>query len=124
MINVARQEAARSGAEITLGESKGNDAQEFIDACVGMKVLPHVVKNTSRHCSAVPDEIVATEGFKVLMQKRKLIEQGFGWAVSVGRMRQVMVRGLKRVDQIFVLTIAAQNKTRVCSLAKILLQAS
>ncbi len=33
------------------------------------------------------------------MNKRKLIEQGVGWVKTIGRMRQVMVRGLKRVDQ-------------------------
>lgn len=36
----------------------------------------------------------------------KLIEQGFGWAKTVGRIRQVMVRGLERVDQMFVLTMS------------------
>ncbi|MCP3713163.1 hypothetical protein M3I54_40905 [Paraburkholderia sp. CNPSo 3274] len=36
-----------------------------------------------------------------------MIEQGFGWAKTVGRMRQVMVRGLKKVDQMFVLNMAA-----------------
>jgi transposase len=124
MINDARQAAARSGAEITLGADKGYDAQEFIDACVEMKVVPHVAKNTSWLRSAVPDEIAASEGYKVSVQKRKLIEQGFGWAKSVGRMRQVMVRGLKRVDQMFVLTMAAYNLTRMRSLAKIRLQAA
>ena len=37
--------------------------------------------------------------------KREIcIEQGFGWAKTVGGIRQVMVRGLERVDQMFVLT--------------------
>ena len=57
----------------------------------------------------MPDEIAASDGCKVSVQKLKLIEQGFGWAKSVGRMRQAMVRGLKRVDQRFVLTMAAYN---------------
>ena len=54
-----------------------------------------------------------------VVQKRKLIEQGFGWAKTVGRMRQVMVRGLKRVDQIFVLSMAAYNLVRMRSLGQI-----
>jgi len=29
-----------------------------------------------------------------------VIEQGFGWVSTLGRMRQVMVRGLKKVDQL------------------------
>ncbi|WP_207951229.1 hypothetical protein, partial [Cupriavidus sp. L7L] len=46
----------------------------------------HVEPRLSRSCLTMPDS--------------KLIEQGFGWVKTVGRMRQVMVRGLKRVDQI------------------------
>ena len=58
----------------------------------------------------------------ISVKKRKLIEQGFGWAKTVGRIRQVMVRGLKKVDQIFVLTMAAYNLTRMRTLGQIRLQ--
>lgn len=84
-----------------------------------MNVIPHVAQNTSGRRSAVPDAIAASVGYAISVQKRKLIEQGFGWAKTVGRMRQVMVRGLKRVDQMFVLTMAAYNLTRMRSLGKI-----
>jgi len=39
-------------------------------------------------------------------------------------MRQVMVRGLKRVDQMFVLTMAAYNMVRMRSLGQIRPQAA
>jgi hypothetical protein len=39
------------------------------------------------------DEIAASEGYAVSQQKRKLIEQGFGWGKLIGPIRQVMVRG-------------------------------
>ena len=58
-----------------------------------MSVTPHVAQNTSGRCSAVPDAIAASESCAISVQKRKLVEQGFGWAKTVGRMRQVMVRG-------------------------------
>jgi hypothetical protein len=47
------------------------------------------------------------------VQKRKLIEQGFGWAKVIGGMRQVLVRGIEKVDQMFALTMAAFNLTRM-----------
>jgi hypothetical protein len=47
------------------------------------------------------------------MNKRKRIEQVFGWAKRVGAMRQVMVRGLAKVNQRFMLTLAAYNLTRM-----------
>ena len=123
MINDARQAADNPQTEITLGADKGYDAKEFIDALQEMSVTPHVAQNTSGRRSAVPDTIAASAGYAISVQKRKLIEQGFGWAKTVGRIRQVMVRGLKRVDQMFVLTMAAYNLTRMRSLGKIRLQA-
>ena len=68
------------------------------------------------------DAVAASAGYAISVQKRKLIEQGFGWAKTVGCIRQVMVRGLKRVDQIFVLTMAAYNLTRMRTLGQIRLQ--
>ena len=103
MINDARQ--ALPGDDpitITLGADKGYDAKEFIDALQEMNVLPHVAQNKSGRQSAVPDRIAGSEGYAISQQKRKLIEQGFGWAKTVGHMRQVVVRGIKKVDQMFV----------------------
>jgi transposase len=122
MINDAVQAADNPKAEITLGADKGYDAKEFIEALQEMNVIPHVAQNTSGRRSAVPDSIAASAGYAISVQKRKLIEQGFGWAKTVGRIRQVMVRGLKRVDQIFVLTMAAYNLTRMRTLGQIRLQ--
>jgi transposase len=118
MINDARQASNNAVAQITLGADKGYDAQEFIEACEQMKVTPHVAQNTSGRRSAVPDAIARSVGYAISQQKRKLIEQGFGWAKTVGRMRQVMVRGLKKVDQMFVLNMAAYNLVRMRSLGK------
>ena len=119
MINDARQALGDEDREITLGADKGYDAKEFIDACQAMKVTPHVAQNKSGRQSAVPDEIAQTEGYASSQRKRKLIEQGFGWAKTVGSMRQVMVRGLQRVDQVFVLTMAAYNLVRMRSLGQV-----
>lgn len=122
MISDARQALGNDDREVTLGADKGYDAQEFIDACVAMKVTPHVAQNKAGRKSAVPDEIAQTEGYALSQRKRKLIEQGFGWAKTVGSIRQVMVRGLKRVDQMFVLTMTAYNLVRMRSLGQVRLQ--
>ena len=60
----------------------------------------------------MPDAIAQADGYAVSQQKRRLIEQGCGWAKTADRIRQVMVRGLARTDQLFVLTMAAYNLTR------------
>ena len=119
MIDDARQALGADEREITLGADKGYDAKEFIEACLEMKVTPHVAQNKSGRESAVPEAIAQSAGYAVSQQKRKLIEQGFGWAKTVGGMRQVMVRGLKKVDQMFVLTMAVYNLVRMRTLGKI-----
>ena len=122
MIADAVQAKGDPDIEITLGADKGYDAEEFIKALQEMKVTPHVAQNTSGRKSSVPDEIAATVGYDISQQKRKLIEQGFGWAKVVGHMAQVMVRGLQKVDQMFVLTMAAYNLTRMRTLGQMRLQ--
>jgi hypothetical protein len=87
-----------------------------------MKVTAHVAQNKSGRSSAVPDEVAQIEGYAMLERKRKLIGQGFGCAKSVDGVQQVMVRGLKRVDQMFVLTMAAYNLVRMRTLAEVRLQ--
>ncbi|ELW9773768.1 TPA: IS5 family transposase [Pseudomonas aeruginosa] len=118
MVNDARQAQADPTRTITLGADKGYDAREFIQACLAMNVLPHVAQNKSGRSSAVPDAVAQSEGYAISQRKRKLIEQGFGWAKSVGGMRQVMVRGIKRVDQMFVLTMSAYNLVRMRTLQR------
>jgi len=87
-----------------------------------MNVTPHVAQNTSGRRSTVPDSVAAIPGYAISMQKRKRIEQIFGWAKTIGHMRQIMVCGLQRADQMFVLTMAAYNLTRMRTLEKIRLQ--
>lgn len=63
--------------------------------------------------------MAASEGYGISQQKRKRIEQCFGWGKTVGAIRQVLVRGLKKVDQMFVLTMTAYNLTRLRALGQV-----
>lgn len=44
---------------------------------------------------------------------RKRIEEHFGWSKTVGRIRQTVFRGPRRVDQKFKLTLTASNLMRL-----------
>lgn len=120
MIGKVRQ--AHPEAAVTLGADKGYDAKEFVAELRRLKVQPHVAQNTSGRRSAVPDEVAQSDGYAISMQCRKRIEQGFGWAKTIGQMRQVMVRGLKKVGQMFVLNMAAYNLVRMRTLGQVRLQ--
>jgi hypothetical protein len=51
---------------------------------VEMKVVPHVAQNTSKRKLCGARQHCQTDGYAVSQQKRKLIEQGFGWAKTIG----------------------------------------
>ena len=112
-------QAVPDDVQVTLGADKGYDAAEFIEALQEMKVVPHVAQNTSGRRSAVPDEVATSIGYAISQQKRKLIEQGFGWAKFIGPIGQVMVRGLAKVDQVFVLAMTAYNLVRLRTLRRL-----
>lgn len=50
---------------------------------------------------------------------RKLIEQGFGWGKSIGPIRQLVVPDIKKVDQLFMMTMAAYNLVRMRTLGQV-----
>jgi len=127
----AEREAAKSmladavqcvpeGKTVTVGADKGYDVQEFVSACEALGVVPHIARNTAHPGgSAVPEAIAATEGYAISQQKRKRIEIVFGWSKLIGPIRQVMLRGLERVDQLHMLTMTAFNLTRMRTLDRL-----
>jgi len=116
---MAHAHQVKPEGEIISGADKGHDAAEFIEVLQDMGVTPHVAQNKSGRTSAVPDEIAANAGSAISLKKRKLIKQSFGWGKYIGPIRQVMVRGNKKVDQLFMLTIAAYNLVRMRTLGQV-----
>lgn len=117
-------QAAPKAAELTLGADKGYDAQEFVNALNELKVSPHIAQNNNGRCSAVAESVAGSDGYSISQLKRKRVEQPFGWGKLVGGMRQVMVRGLAKVDQVLMLTMSAYNLTRMRTPGKLRLQTS
>jgi IS5 family transposase len=122
MLADVRQVTPDEDVEITIGADKGYDAAEFIAACERIKVTPHVAQNNTNRRSAVADSIASSAEYAISIQKRKLIEQVFGWGKTVGQLARLMVRGMKRVDQMVMLTFAAYNLTRMRTLGQVRLK--
>ena len=102
---------------VTLAADKGYDARGFVKTCRELGVTPHVAQNTRRTGgSAIDGRTVRHPGYEVSMHKRKRIEQYFGWGKTIGGLRQLMAKGLNRVDQRFTLTMAAYNLVRIRTL--------
>jgi transposase len=120
--SIAEREAAlamagrlRRRAEITLGADKSYQHQEFIEQLRAERIRPHVAEyapNPKWHNWLRPEER-DDPGFAVSQRKRKLVEKVFGWMKQDRTLRQVKLRGLKRVDWLVQLTAAAHNLLRM-----------
>jgi IS5 family transposase len=111
-------ELAVRQAQVTVGADKAYDTRGFVQACRDIGVTPHVAQNLTRNGgSAIDGRTTRHVGYAISQRKRKCIEQCFGWAKTVGPMRQVMLRGLTKVDHAFALTMTAYNLTRLRNLS-------
>ncbi|AGK50226.1 MULTISPECIES: IS5 family transposase [Burkholderia] len=98
----------------TLGADKGYDMRDFVGDCRARKVTPHVARNDTRQGgSAIDGRTSRHAGYRISQVIRKRIEEHFGWGKTVGRIRQTVYRGIRRVDQHFKLTMLASNLTRM-----------
>jgi transposase len=98
----------------SLGADKAYDTQDFVAACRSRNVTPHVASNdTRRGGSAIDRRTTRHLGYALSQTIRKRIEEHFGWGKTVGRIRQTVYRGMRRVDQHFKLTMTASNIVRI-----------
>lgn len=104
---------------VTLGADKGYDSNELLDELRAMGVTPHVAKNDhERRTSSIDDRTTRHAGYDVSQKKRKLVEQIFGWAKTVGCLRKVKHRGLDLVKSITTMNLAAYNLIRIRNLMR------
>lgn len=101
----------------TVGADKGYDTRGFVAVCRGANITPHVAQNTKRlGGSAIDGRTTRHSGYQASMKVRKRIEEDFGWGKTIGLIRQVKVRGLARVKEVFILTFIGWNLTRISNL--------
>jgi transposase len=98
----------------TIAADKAYDTRDFIAACRQRRVTPHVAANDTRiGGSAIDARTTRHPGYALSQTIRKRIEEHFGWGKTIGRIRQTVYRGLRRVDQHFKLTMTASNIVRM-----------
>jgi transposase len=102
---------------ITLGGDKNFDTREFVEKLRQIKVTPHVAQNTARHGgSAIDQRTTRHPGYAISQQKRKRIEQSFGWMKIIGLLKKVKLRGREKVGWLFTFVSAAYNLYRLSRL--------
>jgi transposase len=103
-------------AGATLGADKGYDTAGFVAGLRALGVTPHVAQNTTRRRSAIDDRTTRHGGYAVSQQKRKLVEEIFGWAKTVALFRKTRHRGVRRVGWMFTFALAVYNLVRIRTL--------
>ena len=98
---------------ITVAADKGYDTRDLVAGLRAMAVTPHVAQHTTGRRSAIDARTTRHPGYAVSQQKRKLVEQGFGWMKTIGGLRKLRHRGGPLVEWIFTFTAAAYNLVRL-----------
>jgi transposase len=104
---------------ITAGMDKAYDSKDFVQAARELNVTVHVRKNEKGRRSNLDRRTTRHAGYGISLSRRWLVEKGFGWLKQTGPMRQVKVRGLHKVDWLFVFSCAAHN---LCRLPRLIAQ--
>ena len=116
----AERDAARLLLELsappgsTVGGDKNFDVATFVAAVRDLAITPHVAQKAVG--TAIDGRTTRHAGYAISQQKRKLIEQVFGWMKTVGGLRKLRHRGGERVDWIVTFTAAAYNLVRMRTL--------
>jgi IS5 family transposase len=100
---------------ITVAADKAYDTRDFVKNLRAMSVTPHVAQYTmsAHRGSAIDGRTTRHSGYIISQQKRKLVEQSFGWMKTVAGLRQLRHRGGPLVSWIFTFTAAAYNIVRM-----------
>lgn len=108
------QRSVQDKDNATVGADKGYDVEEFVTAVEAMGIKAHVTRKVSG--SAVDGRTARGKGYALSLKRRKMIEEAFGWAKTVGGLRKTRFIGLAKVAAQGLLTFAAYNLTRMASL--------
>ena len=98
---------------ITVGGDKGFDTADFVADMRALNVTPHVAQNTSGRRSAIDGRTTRHAGYEISQQKRKRVEEPFGWGKTVGGLARPMLRGVKKLDFKFIWTMAAYDLVKL-----------
>src|SRR5262245_8083171 len=118
---VAEREAAQEmivrhspGARrLTLGADKAYDVAAFVADLRDLNVTPHIAQNLNGRCSAIDARTTRHPGYTVSQQKRKRIEEPFGWGKTIGGLARPMLRGARKLGFKFTLAMASYNLIRI-----------
>jgi hypothetical protein len=115
---VALLSARPTTRRITLGGDKNYDTHQFVEDLRALQVTPHVAQHMTNRASAIDGRTTRHPGYTVSQQKRKRVEEIFGWLKTVGLLRKVTLRGVRRIGWLFTFAAAVYNLVRMRNLVE------
>jgi len=112
---LARQ-ARKHVRPTTLGADKGYHTKDFVVHLRKKKIAPHIAQIEGRDTPGLDARTTRHAGYAISQQKRKRVEEIFGWMKAYGGLRRTMARGLKRVRIHAYIVAAAYNLQRMSRL--------
>ncbi len=107
LLMLADQQEGRS-RRITVGADKAFDAKDFVEAARALNVTPHLTKNDKGRRSNMDGRTTRHPGYAISLSCRWLVEKPFGWLKQTAGLGQVKLRGLHKVDFLFLRLRRAQ----------------
>lgn len=101
---------------VTLGADKLYDEAELIQKLRALQVTPHIHQYEGRR-SNIDGRTTRHAGYEISLQKRKRIEQIFGWLKTTALLRKLRHRGRELAQWMFTLGLTAYNLRRMANLA-------
>jgi transposase len=102
---------------ITLGADNAYDEARFVGQMRALGITPHVAQYTGQRSSAIDRRTTRHVGYEKSRDRRKRIEQIFGWIKTVAGLRKTRHRGRALVESVFTFACAAYNLLRIANLS-------
>ena len=104
----------RRGAAARWGRQGRTTSVDFVELMRELNTTPHVTQNLARPGgSAIDGRTTRHDGYAKSQHARPRIEPAFGWLKTIAWIRKVKLRGLPKVDWLFVFASAAFNLIRL-----------
>jgi transposase len=110
---IAMAEEIPGHQRVTLGADKGYDTKELVRELRDHQVTPHIARKPT---SIIDERTTRHLGYAISQQKRKRIEEIFGWLKTVAGLRKTRHRGVALVGWMFTFALAAYNLVRMRNL--------
>lgn len=102
------------GRRRTVGADKAYDVRAFVEEVRELDITPHIAQNLKRPGgSAIDGRTTRHPGYAMSQHARPRIEPAFGWLKTIAWIRKVKLRGLAKVEWLFVFASAAFNVIRL-----------